>query len=372
MNKLMALWLGLAVFVLAACGGEQTAENESTDKAPVERIPVEVADARLGSISAYYAATATLEADGQARVVPRMAGQVVELLVEEGDFLKAGDVMARIDDERLRLELTRAEADLSRLQQDFNRHREMHQRSMISTEAFERLKFEFDAQKAQHDLVKLELSYTNITAPINGVVSERMIRVGNMVNTVDPIFVLTALDPLRAVLHVPESELSRLLRGQSAVLRADALPGEEFLGEVARISPVIDAESGTFRVTIELSDASGRLRPGMFGRFSIVYDQRDNVVMVPVDSVLTEDGRSAVFVISDGEAERRPVIPGYRNNGDYEIIEGLAVGERVVVTGQASLRSGSPVLVLGDPTGLADSSVVASATLVESLLDDET
>lgn len=372
MNKILALFMGLAVVFLAACGGEQSVDDDTADEATVERIPVEVADARLGTISAFYAATATLEADGQARVVPRIAGQVVELLVEEGDVLRAGDVMARIDDERLALELARAEADLSRLQQDFNRHREMHQRNMISTEAFERLKFEFDAQKAQHDLVRLELSYTNITAPIDGVVSERMIRVGNMVNTVDPIFVLTALDPLRAVLHVPESELSRLLPGQQAVLKADALPGEEYVGEVARISPVIDAESGTFRVTIELSDASGRLRPGMFGRFAIVYDQRMDVVMVPVDAVLTEDGRSSVFVVSDGEAERRPVVPGYRNNGDYEIAEGLSAGERVVVTGQASLRSGSPVLVLGDPTGLMDPAAVASATVAETVLDDET
>ncbi len=192
----------------------------------------------------------------------------------------------------------------------------------------------------------------------------RQLRVGNRVNTVNPVFEITALDPLQAVLDVPERELSRLKAGQTAVLHADALPGEEFIGEVARISPVIDPESGTFRVTVELSGAQDQLRPGMFGRFSIVYDQRDDVVMVPVEAVLTEDGRSSVFVISDGRAERRVVVPGYRNNGHFEIMDGLAAGELVVTTGQASLRTGSSVLVLNYPDGFGPTSSLASTAAV--------
>jgi membrane fusion protein, multidrug efflux system len=347
MKHISGLILILLAVVLAACsnGNSQTADN---GEQPEVRIPVEVTEAHVGAISAFYSATATLESDGEAHVVPRIGGRVIEILAEEGDRVEAGDVLARIDDDRLRLELARAEADLSRLRQDFNRQREMHQRNLIATEVFERLQFEFEAQQTQVDLVRLELSYSAITAPIDGVVSERVIKVGNMVNTVDPVFVVTAMEPLQATLHVPERELARLQPGQPARLQVDALPGQSFVGHIARISPVVDAASGTFRVTVELSEPGQRLRPGMFGRFHIVYDSRDQVVLVPVAAVMSEDGRQSVFVVNSNQAQRRAVTVGYRNNGEYEIVDGLSPGERVVVTGQASLRSGAEVLVLGE------------------------
>lgn len=349
MNKgtgLLAM-LALAVLVLAGCSAGNS-QDTGNDKPNAPAIPVEVAEARMDSITAFYSATATLEAEREATVVPRVPGRITELVVEEGDRVAAGDVLARIDDERLKLELARAEAELSRLRQDYARQREMHERNLISTEAFERLKFEFEAQQAQVELARLELSYTAISAPIEGIVSERMVKAGNMVSTTDPVFRITAMDPLRAVLHVPERELARLEPGQPAVLRADALPGERFVGEVVRISPVIDADSGTFRVTVLLGDGGERLRPGMFGRFDIVYDRREQAVLVPVEAVLREDGQASVFVIEGSEAQRRRVETGYRNNGHLEVVSGLAAGERVVVTGQASLRSGATVQVLGE------------------------
>ncbi|MEE4639353.1 MAG: efflux RND transporter periplasmic adaptor subunit [Wenzhouxiangella sp.] len=361
MNRLMILIAAVSLTILTACDqAPESDESLAEDAEIVEQIPVEVALAELGSVSAFYSATASLEADGRAKVVPRIGGQVMELLVEEGDSVKAGQVLARLDADRLRLQLAQAEANMRRLAQDFDRHREMHERDMISTETFDRLKFEFEAQSAQYKLAQLEVSYSEITAPIDGVISMRQVRVGNQVNTVDPVFEVTALDPLQAVLDVPERELSRLQPGQTAILRADALPGEEFVGEVARISPVIDPDSGTFRVTVELGGEHKRLRPGMFGRFSIIYDQRDEVVLVPVEAVLSEDGRSSVFVIRDGQAERRAVMPGYRNNGHFEITEGLEAGEQVVTTGQASLRTGSTVLVLNQPVDYDSTSSLVS------------
>lgn len=338
----------LAMAVLAGCGSGHSQSEGDEEAEPAVRIPVELDVARLGTISAHYSATATLEADGEARVVPRIGGQVTQLLVEEGDTVNAGQVLARLDADRLQLELARAEAELSRLRQDFNRHKEMHGRDLISTETFERLKYEYEAQQAQVNLARLELSHADIKAPIAGVVSQRMIKVGNMVSTTEPVFVVTAMEPIIGTLHVPERELARLHAGQPATLQVDAVPGERFAGAISRISPVIDGSSGTFRVTVELRDHGGRLRPGMFGRFHILHDSRDEVVLAPVSAVMNEDGRRSVFVVDGHTAQRRSVEVGYRNNGDYEIVEGLAPGERVVVTGQASLRSGAEVQILGE------------------------
>lgn len=349
-NRTHPLTLLLLVTVLpflGACGNGQAQDDTNEDEAPA--IPVEVVEVHRGDVTAFYATTATLEADREARVVPRLGGNIVELLAEEGDVVTEGQVLARIENQRYRLELERSEAQFRRLQQDFNRSREMHQRNLISTEAFERAKFEFEAQEAAYNLARLDLSYTDIRAPIAGVISERMIRVGNMVNTQEPVFVVTAMDVLLATLHVPERELARLAVDQSAAIAVDALGGRPFEGRIARISPVVDPDTGTFRVTIEVSGEDGLLKPGMFGRVSIVYDRRVDSLLVPVEAVITEDTRSSVFVIIDGKAQRRAVTIGYRNNGHVEITSGVEEGERVVVTGQASLRNDARVTVIGDP-----------------------
>lgn len=351
-EKLLLPLLLAAALALAACGNGQAGANGDNGEEDEEtvRIPVEVVAVETGTVTAFYSTTATLEADREARVVPRLGGTIVELLVEEGDQVEQGQVLARIDDARYRLELMQAQANMSRLRQEYNRNQEMYRQDLISAETFERLKFEYEAQKAQFELAELELSYTDITAPITGVVSERMIKVGNTVNTQDPVFVITLLDPLLATLHVPEREMSRLEVGQQAALHADALAGDRFEGRIARISPVVDADTGTFRVTVEVRDESGRLKPGMFGRVRIVHDTREQALLVPVQAVMIEDSRVTVFVVEDDKVERRNVVLGYRNNGDYEIVEGLEQGERVVVTGQASLRDGSTVSVIGEDT----------------------
>lgn len=367
MNRMLPLLLIASAGLLTACGSQQGQSGQEREEADSPAVPVEAVAARQDAIEAFYSATATLEADGEAAVVPRVSGRVVALAVEEGDRVAAGDVLARIDDERLKLELARAQAELNRLRQDLERQRKMHQRNMISTEALEQLQYQYEAQEAAIGLARLELSYTAITSPIDGVVSERMIKVGNTVSTTEPVFQVTALDPLIATLHVPERELARLAPGQTAALRVDAIPGERFVGVIDRISPVVDAASGTFRATVELRDASGRLRPGMFGRFDIVYDRREDVVLVPVEAVRIEDGEASVFVVADGRAERRGVEVGYRNNGDYQIVDGIEPGDSVVVTGQASLKSGARVQVLDEPAPQAASeeAVAGHAEAVE-------
>jgi len=331
--------------LLGGCDNGQ-ANAESDQQAPA--IPVEVAEVARGSITAFYSTTATLEADGEARVVPRLGGTIEELFAEEGDFVTEGQLLARIDDDRYRLELERNEATLSRLEQDFNRHREMQERNLVSLEAFERAKFEYESHRAQVELSRLDLSHTAIRSPIAGVVSRRLIKVGNTVNTQEEAFVVTSLDPLLAVLHVPERELSRLAVGQPASISADAVPGQRFEGRVARISPVIDAETGTFRVTVEVGGKDTPLKPGMFSRINVVHDTRSGVLLVPVQAVIAEDARTYLFVVRDGVAERRDVLTGYRDNGELEISAGLAPGELVVVTGQAALRNNSKVQIIGD------------------------
>ena len=159
-------------------------------------------------------------------------------------------------------------------------------------------------------------------------------------------FQVTSLEPLIAYLHVPEREYRRIARGQTAVIEVDALQGSEFNATVARISPVIDPATGTFKITVEVSDPSRRLKPGMFGRINIVYDMHPQALQVPRSAIIDEAGETSVFIIEDEKAVRRSIKTGYANSGRIEILDGLTGSEMIVIVGQAGLREGSKVAVI--------------------------
>ena len=341
---LAAVALSLA---LAGCqnGDAKIADKDKKDETPP--IPVETAVVASGSVRAVYSGTAALEAEGQATVVAKVGGVVTHIQVEEGTRVRAGQVLARIDDSRLRLELDRARANLAKTEQEYNRNLQLHEKGLVSADAYERVKFDLDALRAQYELAKLDYEYTQIRAPIDGVVSERSIKVGNMVTINQPTFVVTDFDPLLANLYVPERELNKLRAQQHATVSADALPDQAFGAVIDRISPVVDAKTGTFKVTVAVADPSRRLKPGMFGRVDVVYDIRKNTLLIPRGAVLQEDAESSVFVVKDGVAQRRTVSTGYANDGNIEVVSGLKVGEVVVTVGQTSLKDGAKVNRIG-------------------------
>jgi membrane fusion protein (multidrug efflux system) len=336
-----------AALALSACS-QGTANDSATEPAPVA---VEVARTSRGPVAAAYTGTAAIEVDEEATVAARVAGEIVELMAEEGDSVKAGQVLARLDGDRLRLELREARANLGRLERDFERNVELHRRGLISSEANQILQFELEAMQAVYERRALEYEYTSITAPIDGIVAHRYIRVGNTINAGDATFHITSRSPLLAYLYVPEREFARLVPGQRAEVRIDALAGLRLPARVQRISPVVDAATGTFRVTVEIPDPEGRLRPGMFARLSVIYEQREDALLVPRSALLDGDGGDAVFVVSNGTARRQQVRLGFSSGDRVEIIQGLADDDQVVVVGQNGLRDGASIRVIGNVEG---------------------
>jgi membrane fusion protein (multidrug efflux system) len=350
MSKKVRFTLGsfllLAVVTgFVGCGGDSIA-NAQEKKKEEEAIPVEVTTVIKGDISAYFTGTASLEAEGEAKVVAKVGGVVKDILVEEGDRVKAGQVLAQLDDEKLVLDLAEARARLMQLESEFKRNQQLHQKRIVSTEVFERVKSDFEMQKAKVGMAKLMKDYASIRAPIGGVVAERMIKKGNMLPQNEACFKITDFDPLLAVLHVPEKEMSKLKKEQTAVLSVDALPNAEFSGKIERISPVVDPGTGTFKVTVTVTDKKRILKPGMFSRVRIVYDRHIDTLLLPKDAVLIEGNESVVFVVTDKKVQRKIVEIGYINTTHMEIKSGLKAGDTVVQTGIGGLKDGSKVEVL--------------------------
>ncbi|RPI70459.1 MAG: efflux RND transporter periplasmic adaptor subunit, partial [Desulfobacteraceae bacterium] len=297
-ERFILLFLVMAVIAgFVGCSGETvvTAEEKKQDEA----IPVEVTKVIKGNVSAYFTGTASLEAENEAKVVAKTSGVVEQIFVEEGDKIKKDQVLAQLDDDKLSLDLAEAEARLKQLEKEFNRTQELHQKSIISTEIYDRAKSEFEMQKTKVDLARLMKNYSAIRAPIDGVISGRLVKVGNMVPQNEPCFQIADFDPLLAILYAPEKELKKLQKNQKALLEVDALPNEEFASTILRISPVVDPQTGTFKVTVAVTDPEGKLKPGMFARVRIVHDVHGDTLLLPKDAVLTEGNESVVFLVKN-------------------------------------------------------------------------
>lgn len=362
---LPAVLLGAAL--LAACGGsggpeaEKKAEAAEDEKTETAAIPVEVAAVARDDIYAVYSGTAALEAFAEAEVVAKVGGEIREILAEEGQTVQRGQVLARLDGDRLRLELEQARANLEKARQEYQRNTELHEKGLLAAGAFENLKYELDALKAAFELARLEYSYTEIRAPINGVVSERLVKVGNTIAVNTPMFRVTDLDPIVSYLHVPEKEFGKIEHGQPVFITIDALPGQRFRGVVERISPVVDAGTGTFKVTVEVDEEDTALKPGMFGRLDIVYDSRPARLLVPRPAVVETESGPAVYVVSDGVVERRDVETGIAWQNRLEIVSGVDESEQVVVVGQSGLRDGARVkVVVNEETAMQLNAELAS------------
>lgn len=341
--------LVLATALLASCqqGGEEVTTETDEDESPA--IPVETALPTRGDIYAVYSGTAPIEAFADATVIAKVGGEVREVLAEEGDDVRSGQVLARLDGDRLRLEMEQAEANLKKLQRDYQRNVDLKGKGLISEGDFEKIRYEMEALQATFDLAKLELDYTEIRAPINGVISERFIKIGNTIDINEQTFKVTSLEPLISYLHVPEREYRRIESGQKAIIAVDALSGSNFEAVVARISPIVDPETGTFKISIEVSDDSRRLKPGMFGRIDIVFDMHANALQVPRSAIVENAGQNSLFVVSEDVVERRIISTGYAESGQIEVLQGLDDMDEIVVVGQTSLKNGSRISVINAP-----------------------
>jgi membrane fusion protein, multidrug efflux system len=348
------------VLALGACkkGGEEEAKGkDGKDKGP-EAIPVEVVQAARRPIAASYTGTAPLEARGEAQVVAKTSGVALSVMAEEGQIVRAGQTLVRLDAARAALQAAQTAAQMRKLESNYARSRQLAAQKLISANDIDQIRFDLENARAANRLANLEVSYAHVTAPISGIIASRSIKPGNFVQINTPIFRIVDTSKLEAVLNVPERELATLKPGLQVELQVDALPGKVFSGTIDRVAPVVDSGSGTFRVICAFA-GGGLLQPGMFGRIRIDHDQRTDALVVPRTALLEEEGDPAVYTIRDGKAARVSVKLGYIDGEWVEIRDGLKTGDQVVTAGKVALREGTAVQIVGQP---AKKQVAAGAT----------
>ncbi|MBZ0112784.1 MAG: efflux RND transporter periplasmic adaptor subunit [Thermoanaerobaculia bacterium] len=318
----------------AGFGGEKTAA-----------VPVEVATVEEGRIASTLSTHGTLEAEAEVDLVSRIAGPIVELRAEEGMEVRSGQLLARIDPREVAAQLEVSRVKLAEAQNDFDRTQRLLDSNLVSRELYDSSASALDSARAEHARNEIQVGYTEIKAPFSGLIVRRYIKDAENISTNQALFRLSDFDPLLCSIRVPERELPRLQVGQLASLTVEAYGSKSFEARVIRISPVVEAESGTVKVTLEAAP-QGQLRPGMFASVALELEAREGALIIPKVALSLDSIGDTVFVAKDGAAERREITVGFRDGQRLEVLEGLQRGEEVVVLGQDGLADGTPIQVL--------------------------
>lgn len=347
LKLLMILPILLSVSLLSSCGEAEALDDQET---LVISVPVEVAPLSLGNISSNYATTAILEAKEEAFVVPRASGIIEHIYVEEGDYVEKGQVLAQIEPRRYHLNLDRAKADLVGVEKELAKINKVYNKKLVSDDTYDKLTAQYESAKATLSLAELDLQEATITAPISGFIAERNAKVGNLSESFqrERMFHIVQQKQLYGIVYLPEKELSKVHKEQQASLNLAAFDGSESHAFVERISPVIDAKTGTFKVTLRVPNPENLLKSGMFAQVKLNYDTKQNVVLLPRKALLAIDDSVNVFVVKDGIASKKAVTVGYQEGEFVEILSGLLGTEQVVITGHQNLRDEAPVEIIND------------------------
>jgi membrane fusion protein (multidrug efflux system) len=364
--------------LLTACDTPVSGEvkNEDGDpKSKIEaievRIPVEAGLPVRRDIAAYFETTSRITAEERVEVMAKGMGECIEVMVEEGDAVKEGQVLATLDRDELEAQIrqTRVNVEMNKYQLD--KAREQSERGILSPFEADNAGFAHEQAVATLKVQELQLENQTILAPIDGVVTMRSIQRGMMVTSGIPAFSIVNPDSYVLPITPPEKELRNLKEGQKANVSVDSAPGEEFEATVRRISPSVDPATGTVRVLLDFNEADKvKLKDAAFARVKLVMDIRENTLAIEKDSMLEENGRQYVMVVTDADtpddatpapveaaqavetpetlkpalvAKKVEIETGLEDSEYVEVLSGIDEETLIVKLGQHTLKAGAAV-----------------------------
>jgi len=334
---------------------------------------VEVAPAERTELSENISLVGSLRAKQQVDVAPKVGGRLTELRVDLGDSVRTGQLIGRLEDDEIRQQVRRAEAalqvskagvaqreaELENLKMEAERHESLERDGIISSQQSAQIQTQVRVAEAQVELsraqmeeseaaleeLRIRMSQTEIFSPISGVVARRYVDAGALLSANDPVVLIINLTRMVTVVNIPERQLVKIQVGDEATMAVDALGGEETTGRVVRISPLLDPQTRSAEVEIEIPNPDGRLKGEMFARVDLNLTQQREAILVPREALVYRNAEPGVFVVNSEVAQFQPIGIGATNGDRIEALEGLEPGQIIVTRGANLLQSGDRVQV---------------------------
>ena len=336
------VYLAAIAIVAVSCGqkkrtsdvGSTASSTALQDKVSL----VEVVTATRSTVSQDETYASTVEPYAINNIAPQTGGRIREIGAEVGDYVYKGHVMARMD--RLQLDQTRLQ--LQNDSTELSRVKALYEKGGIAQSDYEAMELAYKVRKSTYENLK---ENTVLTTPITGYVTARNYDRGDLYGMAQPIFTVQQVVPVKLLVGISESEYTRVKKGDSVTLTADALPGKTFTGRVSRIHPTINAATHTFSAEVIVQNSDRVLRPGMYARVKVTFGQRESIV-IPDQCIVKQEGTGQRFVYivnEDSTVSFVPVSLGRHIGTSQEVLDGIPDGARVVFKGHAALKDGSKV-----------------------------
>ena len=344
-RKFATYALVASAMLMASCSSEEKKVEEKVEKPLVK---VETVEAQSVDQLGNY--TATTEADVVNNITTSMPNRIKAIYVDEGQKVSKGQRLVVLDDVNTtsyEIQVSNAEANLKNVEINYNRALELYNIGGGTKQSLDQM--EMQLINAKNALASAKRALQNVkentllTSPISGVVTARNYDAGDMTGQL-PILTIAQVQPVKIVINVSESELSKVTKGMPAVVRFDTYGDEEFAGKVTMVAPTVDAATRTFGVEVTVANKDNRILPGMFARVELNLGTVEHVV-VPDKAVVKQPGSGDyyVYVYKDGKVSYNKVELGQRLGDKYELISGVESGAQVVTTGQSRLVNGAEV-----------------------------
>lgn len=338
----------ITIALLASCASEKNNDNKATQEEKKPLVKIETVESRDVIQEGNY--TATVEPDLINNISSSAPNRIKEIYVDEGMRVSKGQKLVLLDDvntSTYEMQVANAKANLENVQLNYNRAVELLKIGGGTQQSVDQLQLQLT--NAKNTLASAERTLRNVTentmlvSPISGVVTARNYDPGDMTGAL-PILTVARVQPVKIVINISESELSKVNKGMPAIVTFDTYGSEEFNGTVTMVSPTVDKNSRTFGAEITVQNPNDRILPGMFGRVKLNLGSAEHVV-VPDQAVVKQpgSGNHYVYVYSDGKVSYNKVELGQRLGDSYELLSGVEPGASVVISGQSKLADGAEV-----------------------------
>ncbi len=338
MNVRTIIYVAAAVMAVS-CGNNNSKTAEQPQAAEVRLPNVAIMAASYKDVPQSDVYTANVEAYAKNNIAPQSPSRIQKIYVEVGDFVRAGQIVAKMDE----VSLNQSKLSMANDSLEYSRIKKLYEQGGVSKSDFDAMELKYNVTRSQYQNL---LENTILRSPVSGVITARNYDQGDMYGG-SPIYVVEQITPVKLYVGISEMDYTRVKKNDTVTLTADALPGKTFTGRIARIYPTIDAATHTFTAEVNVANSDRLLRPGMYARVTVNFGSNHSIV-VPDDCIVKQQGSGvrSVFVLQADNTVKEIVVTLGRHFGtEYEILSGVAEGDKVVVKGQASLKNGSKVNV---------------------------
>jgi membrane fusion protein (multidrug efflux system) len=331
--------------------------GENAEQAKI--FPVEVTKVAFERVEHYLEAVGSFLPEDEVTISTEVEGIIKKRFVDEGDQVKRGDVLIKIDDEKFRLQveeteasLREAEATLKNAKGSLSRMEQLLSEKVVDQQRYDDTFTKFHLGKAMVENVRAKLKRyqrslndTEIVAPLDGVVSERMGSEGEYVKVGAELLKVVEINPLKLTFTLPEKFSGQVRMGQTVEVKAKAFPGEVFTGSVYFISPTVNLATRTLEVKAKVENKDYRLKPGFFVDVKLLTDVNEQAMVLPEGAVVMREEQFVVLTVQEEKIQFKSVMPGKRFEGKVEILEGVGRDDIMVVSGLSELTEGSKVSI---------------------------